>query len=186
MITIETTNAYEIYIYQNKSPQANLLKWDERIEKFFIFDGIQLKENQPYYDIKNKYINIHLSYSQQYSNNVLAFATTEHIGLYMKYHLNQIIDSTEGIHSTIAHEIGHIIDISPRIYKEQTNNVITQLSDFFDNKTDSDFKIARKALIKDNVDIYLRRCTVENISECNGLFYNNYNFKLGYTSTNKR
>ena len=42
MITVEATNAYEIYINQNKSPQTNLLKWDERIEKFFIFDGIQL------------------------------------------------------------------------------------------------------------------------------------------------
>ena len=124
---------------------------------------------------------MHLRYSQQYSNNILAFATTEHIGLYMEYHLNQIIVSTEAIDSTIAHEIGHIIDVSPRIYKEQTNNVITQLSDYLDNKTDSDFKIAGKALIKDDIDIYLRGCRVQNTSECNGLFYNYYDYKLGYT-----
>jgi len=181
MITVEATHAYEIYINQNKSPQANLIKWDERIEKFFIFDGIQLKENQPYYDIKNKYINIHLRYSQQYQSSVLAYAYTEHVGLYVHYHLDDLIDSTEGIEGTIAHEIGHIIDVSPRIYKEQTNNVITQFSKYLDNKTTSDLRIAGAALIKDDVDIYLRGCRVKDTSQCNGLFYNYDSYRLGYS-----
>ena len=65
MITVEATRAYEVYINQNKGPKKNLLKWDDRINKFFIFDWIQLRGSEPYYDIKNKYINIHLRYSQQ-------------------------------------------------------------------------------------------------------------------------
>ena len=134
MITVEATLSYDIYINQNKSPQANLLKWDKRIEQFFIFDGIQLEENQPYYEIKNKYINIHLRYSQQYSNNVLAYATVEHVGIYMRYHLKELIDSTNGIDRTIAHEIGHIIDVNPRIVSEQSNNVITGFSQYLDGE----------------------------------------------------
>lgn len=182
MITVEATLAYEIYINQNKSPQANLLKWDERIEKFLIFDGIQLEENQPYYDIKNKYINIHLRYSQLYSNSVLAYATTEHIGLYVSYHLKDIIDSTNGIDRTIAHEIGHILDVKPRIISEQTNNVITGFSEYLDDEwhDSGDFPIASKAMIIDDVDILLRGCRVKNTSECNGLFYNYDSYRLGY------
>ena len=181
MITVSATDAYEIYINQNKSSQANLLKWDERIDKFLIFDGIQLEENQKYYDFKNKYINIHLRYTQRYSNNVVAYATNEYIGLYFKYHLNDLIDSTKGIDRTIAHEIGHIIDISPRIISEQTNNVITRYSEYLDDeKSAGDFSIGGEAMFKDDVDIFLRGCRVQNTSECNGLFYNYYNYKLGY------
>ena len=183
MITVSATVAYDIYVNKSKSPQANLLKWDERIEKFFTFDGIQLDESQPYYDIKNKYINIHLRYSQQKSNTVLAYATTEHIGIYLKYHLLDLVDSTEGIDNTIAHEIGHIIDVSPRIISEQTNNVITQLSEFLDKMygASGDFKIASQPLIRDDVEIYLRGCRSKNTSECNGLFRNYDNYKLGYS-----
>ena len=182
MITVTATDAYDLYINENKSPQANLLKWDNRIDNFFIFDGIQLNENQSYYDVKNKYINIHLRYSQQKENNVLAYATTEHVGLYMKYHLSEIIDSTGGISNTIAHEIGHIMDVSPRIISEQTNNVITELSEFLDKKPNvfGDSSFARKALLQDDVDIFLRGCRVQNISLCNGLFYNYDNYRLGY------
>ena len=182
MITVEATLAYDIYVKQNKSPQANLLKWDERIEKFFIFDGIQLKENQPYYNKANKHINIHLRYSQQYNNNVLAYAINEHVGLYVSYHLKELIDSTNGIHSTIAHEIGHIIDVSPRVISEQSNNVITGYSEYLEGnwKYSGDFDSASKAMIIDDVNILLRGCRVQNTSQCNGLFYNYDSYRLGY------
>ena len=182
MITVDATDAYEIYVNQGKSPQENLLKWDERIDNFLIFDGIQMNENQPYYNVMNKYINIHLRYSQQYSNSVLAYAYTEHVALYAKYHLYDIIDSTEGIDRTIAHEIGHIIDISPRIIDEQSNNVITQLSRYLEKPDEiiGDFFIAREALVKDNIDPYMRGCNSENINECNGLFFNFDRYKLGF------
>ena len=182
MITVSATDAYELYINQNKSPQANLLKWDERIDNFLKFDGIPIVENYQYYDIKTKYINIHLRYSQRFSTSALAYATNEHIGIYMKNHLNHLIDSTEGIENTIAHEIGHIMDVSYRIISEQTNNVITQFSKFLDNGpfVTGDFRIAGEAMYQDNVDIFLRGCRVSNTSQCNGLFYNYYNYKLGY------
>ena len=182
MISVEATKAYDIYINQNKSPQANLLKWDERIDKFFIFDGIQLEENQPYYDIKNKYINIHLRYSQQKANNVLAYATTEHIGLYMNYDLNDIIDSTEEISSTISHEIGHIIDVSSRVISEQTNNVIRQFSNYLNKPFEvyADFEIAGSIMYIDDINIFLRGCREKDTSKCNGLFNNYYSYKLGY------
>jgi len=106
----------------------------------------------------------------------------EHVGLYMTYHLKELIDSTNGIDRTIAHEIGHIIDVKPRIVSEQSNNVITEFSQYLDGEwhNSGDFPIASQAMTIDDVDTLLRGCRVKNTSECNGLFYNYEAYRLGY------
>ena len=70
MITINATKAYENYVSKGKSPQDNLLYWNEVTKKYYIFDEIQFDENQLYYNEKNKYIKIHLRYSIKYKDNI--------------------------------------------------------------------------------------------------------------------
>ena len=82
MITVKATLADEFYSSEN-SPQKNLLHLDDILKKYYIFDGIQFEKNQPYYDIKNQYININFRYTQPLKD-ARAYAFTEHIGLYYK------------------------------------------------------------------------------------------------------
>ena len=70
MITVNATEAYENYNIKGKSPQSNLLHWDDVLKKYYLFDGIQFKENQIYYNNKNNYIKIHIRYSYKYKENV--------------------------------------------------------------------------------------------------------------------
>ena len=48
IITWNATDAYKVYIDEGESPQENLKYWDKSIKKFYIFEGIQFEENQPY------------------------------------------------------------------------------------------------------------------------------------------
>jgi hypothetical protein len=52
------------YNNQGESPQQNLLYWEYALKEYYKFDGIQFEINQPYYDIKNEYLKIHLRQSQ--------------------------------------------------------------------------------------------------------------------------
>ena len=56
MITVSATDAYDYYVTKGKSPQNNLVNWDNVLKQYYIFDGIQFEINQPYYDYKNNYI----------------------------------------------------------------------------------------------------------------------------------
>ena len=182
MITINATKAYENYVSKGKSPQDNLLYWNEVTKKYYIFDEIQFDENQLYYNEKNKYIKIHLRYSIKYKDNILAYAYIEHIGIFMKEELYVAMVSTEGIGRTMSHEFGHMIDVTPREIKEETNNVLREYSLLMVdiNKGDNylDYNILEKGMTPDNISTLLRGCSSQNKAECNGLFtdYKRYRF----------
>ena len=78
MITVQATLAYNAYQDNNKGPLANLNSWDENIKKLFIYDGVQYDSSEPYYDIKNTYVNLHIRYAQPFG---AAYAAYEHIGI---------------------------------------------------------------------------------------------------------
>ena len=182
MITVNATEAYENYNIKGKSPQDNLLHWDEALKKYYIFDGIQFEENQTYYDYKNNYIKIHIRYSQRFRENVQAYASREHIGIFLKDDLYRVIVSTEGIGDTLAHEIGHMIDVIPREIAEETNNVIKEFSletiDKYRGIRDSDYNYLTRFMTPDNISTILRGCRELNISDCKGLYTSFRRYKL--------
>lgn len=87
IITLNATYGNEIYNIQGKSPQHNLLNWDEVIKILYIFDGIQFDENQPYYNIKNEYINIHIRYVCEKGERTLAYASDNHRNFFSRLFL---------------------------------------------------------------------------------------------------
>jgi len=85
IITWNATDAYKVYIEEGESPQENLKYWDNSIKKLYIFEGIQFEKNQPYYNIKNDYITIHMRYSTYLKQTAAAYASEEHIGIFLHY-----------------------------------------------------------------------------------------------------
>ena len=77
-----------------------------------------LKKNK-YYNYKNNYIKINIRYSMKYKQNVAAYAYKEHIGIFLEEDLYDAIVSTEGIGDRLAHEVGHMIDVTPREISEE-------------------------------------------------------------------
>ena len=182
MITVKATLADEFYSSDN-SPQKNLLNLDDILKKYYIFDGIQFEKNQPYYDIKNQYININFRYTQPLKG-ARAYASTEHIGLYYKADLFTILVTySYGLESTIPHEIGHMIDLKDREYEERTNNVLRQYSLVAIEKkslSNNDYDIVRENLLLDNIDPLLRGCTKIDKSKCEGFFNEYGDYKQSY------
>ena len=178
MITVNATDAYQVYNIQGESPQENLLNWDRVIRILYIFDGIQFEEHQPYYDIKNQYINIHIRYAIPYSKNIGAYATDEHIGIFLPITFYNALVSYEEIGSTLVHEIGHMIDVKPREYPERTNVVLEEYAVqvlYKEKYMRKRYGVIHEEIAPDNIDNSLRYCQT---SICEGFFNNagNYTF----------
>ena len=124
-ITLNATFGDEIYNIQGESPQKNLLIWDEIMKYFYIFDGIQFEKNEPYYDPKNEYINIHIRYSVPVLGST-AFSSNEHIGIFYKDIFKFSLLSYIEIGKTLSHEVGHMIDLKERELAERTNVVLEE------------------------------------------------------------
>ena len=182
MITVNATEAYENYNIKGKSPQGNLLHWDEVLKKYYIFDGIQFDENQIYYNYKNNYIKIHIRYSNRYKETYIAYASTEHIGIYLEDQLYRAIVSNEGIGDTLAHEIGHMIDVIPREIAEETNNVLREFSletiDKFRGYRDSDYNFLERYMAPENISTLIRGCNEKNKTDCKGVFTSFRRYRL--------
>ena len=183
MITITATDAYDNYVIKKKSPQQNLLHWEYALKQYYIFDGIQYERNQPYYNYKNNFLKINIRYAQQYRPSIIAYAYTEHIGIFKKDEIYRVMVSYEGIGQVLAHEIGHMIDVSPREIAEETNNVLREYSSEIIDKSrnfrgsDYDFLLINGMII-DNINNLERGCDSKNKTECKGLFTNFGRYKL--------
>ena len=172
MITWNATDAYKVYIEEGESLQQNLLNWDKVMRILFTFDGIQFEENQPYYDIKNQYINIHIRYATPYKKGISGYAYEEHIGIFLPDFYQYIFVSYIEIGSTLAHEIGHMIDVQPREYAEKTNMVLEKyaVQQLYKNiYTRRSFDVIYENIAPDNIDNLSIRC-FKNI--CKGFFAN--------------
>ena len=172
MITWNATDAYKVYIEQGESPQENLLNWDKVVKNFLIFDGIQFEEHQPYYDIKNQYINFHIRYATPYKIGIAGYAYEEHIGIFLPEYYKYIFSSYIEIGNTLAHEIGHMIDVKPREYGEKTNVVLEEyaVQTLYRHIYNCNvFYVIHDYLSPDNIDNLSRRCI--NV-ECRGFFVN--------------
>ena len=171
-ITLNATYADQIYNIQGESPQLNLLNWDNITKIIYIFDGIQFEKDQPYYDKKNEYINIHIRYSQTYKKGIAAFSSDTHIGIFYLDSFRYALLSYEEIGKTLAHEIGHMIDLKDREIAEYTNLMIeefvvqTLYKKIYNRNR---FDLIHKEVSPDNIDNSLRHCYKE---VCKGFFIN--------------
>ena len=171
-ITLNATFGDEIYNIQGESPQKNLLIWDEIMKYFYIFDGIQFEKNEPYYDPKNEYINIHIRYSVPVLGSA-AFASNEHIGIFYKDVFTFSLLSYIEIGKTLSHEIGHMIDLDQRELAERTNVVLEEyaIQTIYKNIYHRNhIEILHKDIAPDNIDNLKRFCGSH--PECKGFFIN--------------
>ena len=171
-ITLNATFGDEIYNIQGESPQKNLLIWDEIMKYFYIFDGIQFEKNEPYYDPKNEYINIHIRYSVPVLGSA-AFASNEHIGIFYKDVFTFSLLSYIEIGKTLSHEIGHMIDLDQRELAERTNVVLEEyaIQTIYKNIYHRDnIERLHEDIAPDNIDNLKRFCGSRH--ECKGFFIN--------------
>ena len=141
---------------------------------FYEFSGIQFEENQPYYDIKNQYITIHIRYSTPHkTKGVAGYAFENHIGIFKKDNYKFVFTSYKEIGHTIPHEIGHMIDVEPREYEEKTNLMLEEFAvqvlynHIYNNRTG--YEDIYKYIAPDNIDNLKRYC---RDIVCKGFFVN--------------
>ena len=171
-ITLNATFGDEIYNIQGESPQKNLLIWDEIMKYFYIFDGIQFEKNEPYYDPKNEYINIHIRYSVPVLGST-AFSSNEHIGIFYKDIFKFSLLSYIEIGKTLSHEVGHMIDLNERELAERTNVVLEEyaIQTIYKNIYHRDnIERLHEDIAPDNIDNLKRFCGSRH--ECKGFFIN--------------
>ena len=149
---------------------------------YYIFDGIQYEKNQPYYDYKNNFLKINFRLAQKYRPTILAYASNEHIGIFNREEIYRVMVSYERIGDVLSHEVGHMIDVSPREIAEVTNNVLREYSDESIDKyrgfRDADYSFLLSGMVIDNINNLERGCDSKNKTECKGLFTSYGRYKL--------
>ena len=180
MFTFKASLAHEHYVNTNYHPESNVMYWDMYLSNLFRFDGIKFDTRDPYYDEKNDYLNIHVTYSQPYGGG---FATVEHVGIFSDDWLTSAVHFLQDkIIWGFPHEFGHMMDINDRMIVDTTNNMISKYSETHlqnINKWGADFVENNiKYLTLDDPDDKLRGCKSTNKAECKGYFMNvnDYNF----------
>ena len=122
IFTFKASLAYEHYGNNTYSPESNIMYWDLYLIALFQFDGIQTNPKDPYYDEKNDYLNIHVTYSQPHA---AGYAANEHFSIFDDDWLKSAVHF---IRDTFIwgfpHEFGHMMDIPDRMIVETTNNMI--------------------------------------------------------------
>lgn len=136
LFTTKSSVLYETYIEKKIiDPAENLTLWSNYFKQTFEFNGIALSSeshNSNYSEI-NKHIRINLRWMTPLAASG-AYAYSYHIGIYVQnYWLanyyenirhvnpNSILNPKE--YFDIGHEIGHVLDVTPRTMAETTNNV---------------------------------------------------------------
>lgn len=110
------------YLTENLSPETNLRSWDNFVEELLKFDGVQFDENEPYYDERNKHINVNIRLAQPFG---AAFAFMEQVGIFGDGWIGATVYSTS-FGWGFAHEIGHCMDNPERTVSECSNNMMSK------------------------------------------------------------
>ena len=174
MFSFKASLAYENYVKVNYHPESNVMYWDLYLSALFRFDGIQYNINDPYYDEKNKYLNIHVRYSQPHA---YGYASKEHVGIfYNEWLISAAHFNQDTIIWGYPHEFGHMMDLKGRVVGETTNNMISKFSETHLQKInkDGEDKVENniKYLTFDVTDEKFRGCNSINKTECKGYFMN--------------
>ena len=187
MLTLRASDAYKIYSdSNNKGPTKNMQEWDKFLKDLYRFDGVQFSSNQPFYNEKNKYINIHYQYVQTLKG-AAAFAAGEYVGIFLEEWFRLALDfNIKTIGWGYAHETGHMMDIPERIFGETSNNMISKFYDAalagtnsFGIGGDDHYSKKRKYLVRDDQNNRLRGCPETNLANCKGyLTHSNLNYLI--------
>ncbi len=135
------------YITESLSPETNLNSWDNFVEELLKFDGVQFDENEPYYDQKNKHINVNIRLTQPFG---AAFAFMEQVGIFGDGWIQATVYSTS-FGWGFAHEIGHCMDNPERTVSECSNNMMSKYDETALRKVAQrgDFKQTLESLASD-------------------------------------
>ena len=177
MITVKASDAYKIYSENNRGPQSNLLAWDDYLKKIYSFYGIQFNQNDPNYNVKNNYLNIHLRFNQPYS----PYAVTEYIGFHNEDWISKSLyivgqetdwDFTCQIGDMLDIRETFIIEILNKLSAKYSQIVIKGEENNFDNNLYED-KI--NYLTKDDIENNMRGCAYNETKNCFGFLQNKRN-----------
>lgn len=133
LMTVKASLAEASYITNANSNslkvQENLENYDAYMERLMKFEGITFDKSDKYYDVKNEYLSINFRACQ--STGVLAYATSERVGLLNDSWQNTVLYSTGiGRGWGLTHEIGHTLDMySDRAKFELTNNMLSKYNE---------------------------------------------------------
>ena len=174
MFSFKASLAYENYVKDNYRPESNVMYWDLYLSTLFRFDGIQYNINDPYYDEKNEYLNIHVRYSQPHA---YGYASYEHVGIfYNEWLISAVHFNLDTIIWGFPHEFGHMMDIQDRVVSETTNNMISKFSEThlqkINEKGQDGIDNNIKYLTFDVTEEKFRGCSSSNKTECKGYFMN--------------
>ena len=174
ILTFKASLTYEHFKNMIYDEEFYVIFWNANILALFKFDGIQYDPDEPYYDERNDYLNIHIRNSHPYDGEN---KFTEHISNFCNGRLiNDVHFSQEKINQLFPYEIGYMMDLNDRKILGNTNNMIYKYEEaYFEkiNKMGEDFaKNNIKYLARDDIDDKLRGCKSTNKTECKGYFMN--------------
>ena len=173
IITTKATVANDIYNNKRESPQKNLENWDKTLKQLYAFDGIQFESDQPYYDIKNEYIKIHIRYSVK-EGDTGTYVYKDHIGILDENLFPFCLVSYNGTGYLIPNEIGNMIDIFFRHYEDKTSGILGEyaVQILYNYYNINNIEILHNNIAPDNIDNLLRNCSENKIENCKGFFLN--------------
>ena len=179
MISVRASDAYEVYKDGEKSPQKNILSWDEYLKKIYSFYGVELDPNNQNYDIRNSYLNIHLRFSQPYSPST--YAVTEYIGFYDEEWVSKSLYIVgQETDWDLNCKIADMIDIRETFIFEILNGVAAKYSEVVikgeENSERNDlYEEKIKFLTLDETQNITRGCKSEDTKNCKGFLQNRRN-----------
>ena len=177
MISVKASDAYKVYSEENKSPNSNLLAWNEYLKKIYIFYGIELSENAPDYNIKNNYVNIHLRFNQP----LAPYAVTEYIGIYDdEWVAKSLYIVGQETDWDFTCQIADMIDIRESFIFEILNKLAAKYSEIVIKNDENDkdnhlYEEKIKYLTVDEIENNMRGCAYNDTKKCKGFLQNKRN-----------
>ena len=178
MISVKASDAYAIYSQKDKGPQTNLIVWDKYLSKLYRFYGIELNEDSREYNVKNKYVNIHLRFNQP----LAPYAVTEYIGI----HDDEWVEKSLFIVGQetdwdFACQIADMLDIRETFIFEILNKFTAKYSQIVikgveeNNKDKTLYREKINELTLDNIENNMRGCPYDVANKCKGFLQNKRN-----------
>ena len=177
LITVKASHALKVYSEEEKGPQKNLLAWDTYLKKIYSFYGVSLYKEDPKYNIKNSFINIHLRFNQPSA----PFAVTEYIGFHDREWVNKSLyivgQETDWDYNL---QIADMMIIRETFIFEILNGLTAKYSEAAikgakTTEKNTVYEEKVKYLTRDETQDNLRGCLSEDTKLCKGFLQNKRN-----------
>ena len=173
MLSVKATDAYKVYSEKDKSPEKNILAWEDYLRKIYDFYGIQLDPDSKDYDERNSYLNIQIRYNQISE----PYAVTEYIGIGNDDFVNRSLDiESEESDWDFSCQIGDMLEIREAFIFDIINKLPAKFSDVVlkgrNNNDDSKLYEEKLKFLTLNETNLLRGCKSEDTKLCKGFLQN--------------